>query len=294
MHAPSRRMVLAGMAGMAGMGVHASVRASVALGAAPDAAFAAIERRTGGRLGVALLDAYGALLAGHRADERFAMCSTFKAPLAAAVLEAARAGRFSLSDRIAFGKGDLVPYAPVVEAALGAGSLGVEALAAAAVELSDNAAANLLLRRIGGPGALTAFCRRHGDHVTRLDRIEPALNENRPGDPRDSSSPRAMAGLLCRLLIRGGLAPMDRDRLNGWMVACRTGLNRIRAGLPEGWIAGDKTGTGKTAFNDVAIIRPPAGNPVVLAVFTDHPAADMKAVDTAIAEAARIAVRRLS
>lgn len=249
----------------------------------------AIEEETGGRLGVALVDAGGRMLLGFNRDERFAMCSVFKAPLAAAILTGADSGKFGLDGQVSFTKDDILDYAPAVRKNLKRGRMSMAELAQAAVEVSDNSAANLLLPMIGGPPGLTAFFRAHGDTVSRLDRTEPALNENRQGDEQDTSSPAAMAGLMGRLL----LSHMEKDsaqKLRGWMEASRTGDARIRAGLPKGWTSGGKTGSCGTAFNDVAIVKSPAGDEYVLAIFLDRPTVDTKQAEAAIAEAARSAL----
>lgn len=261
---------------------------------ANDAAITAIERRIGGRIGVALIGADGRLEFAHRADERFAMCSTFKLALAAAILDMADRSQLSLDESIAYTRADLVSYAPVVEANLAKGSLTVGELAEAIVTVSDNAAANLLLNRIGGPPVLTAFVRRHGDPVTRLDRMETALNENAPGDPRDTTAPAAMARLARTLLLGDALAPASRQRLAGWAEASTTGLQRIRAGLPKGWRAGDKTGNCGTAYNDLAIVWPDGAEPFVLAVYVDRPTAPQAAINPAIAEIGSLAAARAS
>jgi beta-lactamase class A len=158
-------------------------------------------------------------------------------------------------------------------------------LAAAAIEVSDNSAANLLLPMIGGPRGLTAFFRAHGDTVSRLDRNEPDLNENAPGDPRDTTSPAAMAGVMATLLFRD-LQPQSAEMLRGWLNASTTGDKRIKAGLPDGWTAGSKTGTCKTAYNDVALVKSPRGEEFLLAIYLDRPTVDAKAAEAAIAETA--------
>ena len=223
----------------------------------------------GGRLGVAALDVASGRRLGHDEDGRYAMCSSFKLPLAAAILAEVEAGRMTLDERVAFSRADLLGNSPVVGAHLAEGSLPIERLCAAAIEVSDNAAANLLLPRVGGPAGLTRFCRAAGDRVTRMDRTEPTLNTNLPGDPRDTSSPAAMLGLLRALLLGDRLSQASRTRLIGWMEGATTGLGRLRAGLPPGWRAGDKTGTGNGANVDLAIAWPPGRGPILIASFTD-------------------------
>ncbi|HVQ07823.1 MAG TPA: class A beta-lactamase [Allosphingosinicella sp.] len=257
----------------------------------PEPRFAAIERRTGGRLGVALVDADGRLLISHRADERFAMCSTFKLPLAAMLLSS----RVPLRTPLPLSRADLLSNSPHSEQALAAGvPLRAGLAAQAIIERSDNSAANLLLRRLGGPEALTAWLRRAGDPTTRLDRYELALNENRPGDPRDTTSPAAIARTTADIIYGDLLARSLRARLRGWTTASGTGLRRIRAGLPSGWRAGDKTGSCGTAFNDVAWFEVPGGASFVLAVYLDRPTVSAAQAEAAIAEVARHVAARAS
>ena len=248
-----------------------------------------IEKETGGRLGVALVDSKGALLLGFNRDERFAMCSTFKAPLAAAVLMGADAGRFGLEGQVAFTDADILDHAPVVKANLKRGRLTMAELAEAAVEVSDNSAANLLLPMIGGPEGLTAFMRAHGDTITRLDRTEPSLNENLEGDVRDTTSPSAMVTLMARLIFRD-MKPESAERLRTWLNGSSTGDKRIKAGLPKGWTSGSKTGSCGTAYNDVALVKAPSGEEYLLAIYLDRPTVDSKGADAAIAETARAAL----
>jgi len=231
-------------------------------------AFAALRARLGpgGRLGVAAMDSAGRTL--FDADSRFAMCSTFKLPLAAAMLGGVERGRWTLAEELPFGEADLLDYAPVVRASLAAGRLSIEALCAAIIEVSDNSAANILLRKLGGPAALTEYIRSHGDRETRLDRTEPELNANLPGDPRDTTTPAAMLRLTRSILFGERLSQPSRVRLAGWMARCATGRDRLRAGLPAGWRLGDKTGTGANgAHNDVLFALPPGQPPLVIASF---------------------------
>ena len=251
---------------------------------------AAIEARSGGRLGVALLDAGGKVLAGHRATERFAMCSTFKLPLAAMVLDKARTGQWALGDELPVTDADIVAYAPYVEAQRAKSPpapVTVEGAAAAAVSLSDNTAANLLLDRLGGPQGFTAWLRSKGDTVTRLDRREPELNENAAGDPRDTTTPSAIADTT-RRLVTGDAMPVGQQRLlYRWMENTSTGLKRIRGGLPQGWSAGDKTGSCGNAYNDVAVFTTDTGARFTLAIYLDRPAVKGDDASAIIADATR-------
>jgi beta-lactamase class A len=238
----------------------------------PSSQIAIVETSLGGRIGVSALDAGSGRRIDHRGDERFAMCSTFKWLLAAAVLSRSDQGALALAERIAYTARDLPPHSPVTSGHLGEGAMDVEALCAAVVEESDNGAANLLLREIGGPASVTAYARSIGDSLTRLDRTELALNENLPGDPRDTTTPNAMVTDLRRILSGDTLRPRSRERLLDWMKNCRTGLDRLRAGLPPNWTVADKTGTGTgtgptSAANDVAIAWPPNRPPILIASY---------------------------
>lgn len=242
----------------------------------------------GGRLGVAALDTGSDRWLLHDENSRYAMASTFKLPLAAAILAEVEAGRLALGQDIPFARADLVPYAPVVEANLERGRLPVEQLCAAIVEVSDNAAANLLLARIGGPAGLTRFIRRSGDAVTRLDRTEPELNANLPDDPRDTTSPTAMTGLMQALLLGNMLGPASRGRLIRWMEGATTGLQRLRAGLPSAWRVGDKTGNGANgAANDLAIAFPPGRAPILIASYQSGGTVERPTRDAVHASVAR-------
>jgi beta-lactamase class A len=262
--------------------------------------FLAQERRGGGRLGVVAIDLRDMRRIVQRPRERFPLASTFKLPLVMAVLKRVDENAERLDRRIRFTASDILNYSPVVAQQPHGGTLTVAQLCAAAIERSDNAAANLLLAAIGGPPGVTAFMRRLGDPVTRLDRNEPALNEAAPGDVRDTTTPEAMANLLARLVRSRVLTDASKTRLYGWLRGATTGFTRIRAGVPTGWTVGDKTGTTNAIGNDVAILWPPSGAaitardraPVVLAVyFADVHSADADR-DGAIADVARRVVKQ--
>ncbi len=268
--------------------------------------FAAIEAQTGGRIGVAASNLATDVTVSHRPDERFAMCSTFKWLLAAQILERVDRGEETLSRRITFARKDLVSYSPVTENFVGGEGMTVDALCAAAVITSDNTAANLLIDALDGPAGFTAGLRAAGDVVTRLDRMEPALNHGSPDDPRDTSSPLAMMGLMRRYLFKDRLSEPSRTQLRLWMIEARTGLKRLRAGLPEGWTVGDKTGTWpggannpNGANNDVAFAIPPGSRttkqgPLIIVSFTNAPNSMSASADAVHAAVAREVVRVLT
>jgi beta-lactamase class A len=229
--------------------------------------FSRMEKESSGRLGVAVLDTASGDSVGYRKDERFAMCSTFKMLLAAAVLKRVDAGKEKLDRTIAIEATGFLPNSPVSQEHAGR-TMTIRELSAAIVTRSDNTAANLLLASIGGPSEITRFARSLGDTVTRLDRVETSLNEALPGDPRDTTSPAAMVGNMRMLLVGDRLSPPSREQLLEWLRENKTGDERIRAGLRSGWRAGDKTGSnGDNTSNDIAIIWPGQRAPVLVAAY---------------------------
>ena len=230
---------------------------------------AAIEKTLGGRLGVAALDKGSGCRLEHRANERFPMCSTFKFLAVAAVLHRVDEKQDQLTRFIPYTRADLLEYAPVTTQHVNEGGMTLSGLCAAALELSDNTAANLLLKTIGGPEGLTRYVRALGDQKTRLDRIEPDLNSAIPGDERDTTTPTAMLANLQTLLLGDALSPASRTQLESWLGANRTGAEMLRAGVPRDWRVGDKTGRGgHGATNDIAILRPPGKGPILVAVYS--------------------------
>ena len=267
---------------------------TVGLAAAPAAfaetdPFAELEKQHGGRLGVAVIDIATGQRMAYRADERFPMCSTFKLLAAAAILKNVDAGSERLDRHVAYSQSDLLEYAPVTRANLSKGGMTVSELCAAAVELSDNTAGNLLLAAIGGPAGLTTFTRSLGDDVTRLDRTEPTLNTAIPGDPRDTTSPAAMLADLNALLVGNTLTKNSRATLLGWLNNCKTASKRIPAGLPSDWTSGNKTGSGDNGTaNDVAVIQRPGKAPILVAAYFTGSSAPPAARDGVLAGVGRI------
>jgi beta-lactamase class A len=250
----------------------------------------------GGRLGVAAIDTGSGREMRFDADSRYAMASTFKLPLAAAVLARADSGGLSLAEELAFGADDPLGHSPTVAANLALGRLPVIQLCAAIVERSDNSAANLLLRRIGGPHALTRFVRAHGDAVTRLDRYEMELNSNLSGDPRDSTSPSAMASLVRTLVLGSALTEQSRRHLLTWLTKAVPGPDRLKAGFASPpWLVGHKTGTGSNgAFNDVAVAWRSGRAPVVIACYQDGGDAEAAVRAAACAAVGRLVAARFA
>ncbi|MDR3495775.1 MAG: class A beta-lactamase [Ancalomicrobiaceae bacterium] len=254
-----------------------------------EAALIALEKTFGGHIGIAAIDTASGRELRYRADERFPFCSTFKVMAASALLARLPREPDLLAKHIAYAAVDLVTYSPITETHVGDG-LRLGELTAAAIQMSDNTAANLLLREVGGPGAVTTFARSIGDDSFHLDRWETELNTAIPGDPRDTTTPAAMAKSLQKLLLGDVLSSPGRDQLKTWMLGTKTGDARIRAGVPKGWQVADKTGTGYYGTaNDIGVVWPNGNRaPVVLAIYTTQTAKDAKASNEVIASAARI------
>ncbi|PBB42146.1 class A beta-lactamase [Mesorhizobium sp. WSM3866] len=265
----TRRSALAGaFASLPIVRIQAATRPGKADVVAATKAVEALEARNGGRLGVMILDIGTNAAIEYRADELFPMTSTFKFLAAAGVLKAVDDGKAKLDDRIVYAASDVEQgYSPITKDHVGDG-MKLEDVCAAAVVWSDNTAGNLLLRVLGGPQGLTRFARSLGDDVTRLDRTEPTLNTAIPGDKRDTTSPRAALGDARRILLGDALSPASRKRLEAWLIEDKVGAARIRAGLPATWGIGDKTGSGDNGTtNIVAILWPPEGAPILVAVY---------------------------
>ncbi len=289
----SRRQAIAGallaipaVSAMAGM-------AGAASGGTPQEQLAELEARHEGRIGVAIHNLATNARLGHSADERFLMCSTFKALLAGHILARVDRKEEALDRRIVVKKSDLVDWAPVVETRVGGKGITIAELCEATITLSDNAAANLLLGASGGPKALTAFLRGLGDETTRLDRTEPTLNYHEaPDDERDTTTPVAMTETLRKLVFTDVLSPRSKAQLAAWLVMNKTGDTRLRAGFPADWMTGDKTGTnGDKAgnANDVAVAWSPNRGAIVVSAFVEMPGISGDERNALIAEIGRIA-----
>lgn len=249
---------------------------------------AEIETRLGARLGAAIIDTETGKRWTHRPDERFPITSTFKAFACAGVLARVDAGKEDLNRSITFQKSDLVTYSPVTEKHVGGKGMKLSEICEATMSMSDNSAGNLALDSLGGPEGFTKFMRSIGDDVTRLDRRETNLNEATPGDPRDTTTPNAIAKSLQKLVLGDALSPNSRQQLEDWLVGNKVGGPLLRAGLPENWRIGDRTGAGGHGSRSiVAVIWPPQRKPIVAAIYITATKASMDDRNAAIAEIGR-------
>jgi len=256
---------------------------------------AQIEERLDARIGVAGYDDNSGRAWQYREDERFPMCSTFKALAVAALLARVDAGDEQLERVVTFEEGDLVSYSPVTKKHVGEGGMTLAELCEATLATSDNTAANLILKSVGGPASLTAFVRATGDTVTRLDRWETELNESLPGDVRDTTTPAAMAKTLKKLLLGDVLSEPSRRQLTDWLKGNLVADALLRASLPEGWVIADRSGAGGHGTRGiVAMIWPPASNPVAVAIYITETEASFNERNKAIAEIGTAIVKAIN
>lgn len=253
---------------------------------------AALEEQVNGRIGLALIDNASGHAWSYRGDERFPLCSTFKLLLAAAVLKHSESQPELMQQTLHWTAADHLVWMPVTEQH--PQGMTISDLCAAAIQYSDNLAANVLLKKLGGPAVITDLARKMGDSVTRLDRNEPTLNTAIPGDPRDTTTSLHMAHTVQRLALGDGLKPVQQQQLIAWLKGNTTGKKAIAAALPAGWEIGDKTGSGGYGTtNDVALIWPPGKAPLIMAVYFTQPEPKAKSRQDVLAQVATIALQQL-
>jgi beta-lactamase class A len=290
----TRRTILTAAALLPFVGVPCAGATPPRFTALPNDRLAELESRQGGRLGVAALDTASGRRLDYRADERFALCSTFKFLAAAAVLHRVDRHQEHLDRRIPYTRADLLDYAPVTKAHVDEGGMDLSDLCAAAIEWSDNTAGNLLLRELGGPPAVTRYARSLDDRVTRLDRNEPAVNVVEPGDVLDTTTPAAMLGSMAVLLCGHALSDDARHHLIGWMLNAKVGQKRLPAGLPPDWRIAHKTGSGAhDEANDIAILWPPGRAPILAAAYYAPAPLRTEAREATLGEVGRIIAETL-
>ncbi len=294
---PRRRsLILASLAiPFAGVSMPASAGNRKNVDAALRDKLAKLEASANGRIGLSAINTANDLCVRYRADERFPMCSTFKAMATAAILKKSMADERLLQQRVTFGRQDIEKsgYAPITQKHL-ANGMTIAELCAAAMQYSDNAAVNLLMQELGGPAAVTAYARSIGDETFRLDRWEPELNSAIPGDVRDTSTPVAMEKSLQRLALGDALALPQRAQFVTWLKGNTTGGKRMGTGVPAGWIVGDKTGTGSYGTtNDIGLLWPATGAPIVAAIYFTQNEKDALPRDDVVASVTRMLVDAL-
>ncbi len=288
----NRRDYCAGMAALALSTMSSTV--STVAGDRLAGKLAATEAKLGGRLGAIIIDTHSGRHWLHRADERFPMNSTFKAFAAAAVLARVDRGEEDLQRLIPIRREDIARYAPVTQKRIG-GYMSVFELCEAATTMSDNTAANLITDSLGGPQVWTQFMRSIGDDVSRLDRKEPDMTEGRPGDPRDTTTPKAITASLRTITFGNVLQPASREQFRKWLLDNKVAQPLFRSVLPAGWVIGDRTGAGGHGTRGiVSVIWPPERKPVLASVYVTDTRGGMNERNAAIADIGRVMVETLT
>ena len=248
-----------------------------------------VEQRLGGaRIGMATYDLGSGKRIQYNSDNLFPLSSTFKVFLCGAVLRKVDMGKENLLRRIEYSKKQIVPYSPITEKNI-PGGMTVGELCHSTITMSDNTAANLILRTIGGPAGFTAFMRDIGDKVTRIDRRETKLNEGKPGDIRDTTTPDAALASLHKLLFGKVLSARSQQQLAAWMIQDQVASALFRKHLPKDWKIGDKTGAGGYGSRSIiAVIWPPKRKPILTALYITENKASFKERNKAIADIGRV------
>lgn len=249
-----------------------------------------LEVSSGGRIGISAINMANNSRIQYRAEERFPFCSTSKVMSVAAILKQSMTDSHLLQQKITYSKKDVdsAGYSPITKNHIADG-MTIGELCAAAISYTDNTAINLLLKKLGGLEVVNSFARSIGDNTFRLDHWEPELNSAIPGDLHDTTTPAAMEKSLQELVLGHALALLQREQLQTWLKDSITGNARIRAGVPKGWIVGDKTGTGDFGTtNDIGVIWPPNGSPIVVAIYFTQNKKDAVPRNDVIASATRI------
>ncbi|WDH96631.1 class A beta-lactamase [Paenibacillus urinalis] len=266
--------------------------ANTSISVSADESYADLEEEYDTRVGVFAWDTGSGKMVSYRADERFAYASTFKALAAGAIL--LKESEEELDKIITYSKEDVEEYSPITEKHVTTG-MKLSEIMDAAIRFSDNTAGNLMLKELGGPKGFETVLREIGDTVTMADRYETELNEAVPGDDRDTSTPRALANSLHHFILTDTLSEQERTLLTHWLRSNTTGDELIRAGVPEGWNVGDKTGAGSYGTrNDIGIIWPPNRDPIVLAIMTSRDEKDAEYDNSLIARTTELAVQALN
>ncbi len=264
------------------------------ISAQTSSSLAELEASSGGHLGVSAINTANNKVVQYNAEKRFPFQSTFKVMVAAAILKQSMTNPQLLQQKVTYKKEDLVFWSPITEKYLADG-MTISELCAAAIMFSDNMATNLLVKKLGGPEAMMLFARSLDDNTFHLENWEPQLNSN-PGDLRDTSTPVAMTKSLQKLSLGNILGASQQKKLVAWMTECTTGYNRIRAGVPIGWIVADKTG-GASDYgitNDIGILWPLNGAPIVITIFFIQDKKDAPHRDDVIASATKIILSELA
>lgn len=117
-----------------------------------------------------------------------------------------------------------------------------------------------------------------------MDRRETELNEGALGDQRDTTTPAAMAVTLQKLVLGSALSAGSRAQLTQWLIDNEVGGPLLRAGIPNDWRVGDRTGAGGNGTRGVvAVLWPPHRSPLIAVIYITQTKASISERNTAIA-----------
>ncbi|MGI9280766.1 MAG: class A beta-lactamase [Endozoicomonas sp.] len=244
----------------------------------------ALEKRLDARIGVSIYEVSTKKGWSYKGNQRFPLMSTFKTLACAKLMNDADNNKLSLNSATTVTKEMLVTYSPVTAKQVGK-NISLEKACEATMLTSDNTAANIVLEHIGGPSELTNFLRSTGDSVSRLDRIETKLNEGKPGDLRDTTTPEAIVQTLNQLVFGNVLSEPSKNQLKQWMIENQVADGLLRSVLPDGWSIADRTGAGGYGSRGIAaIVWPEYKPPFIVSIYITETDSSFDARNSAIAE----------
>ncbi|MFV0575049.1 MAG: class A beta-lactamase [Vibrio sp.] len=243
-----------------------------------------VEQELSARVGVTILDVDSGKLWDHNGDQRFPLTSTFKTIACGKLLNDSEDGQLQLTDTVKVRTVDLVTYSPVVEKYVGK-QIELQNACQAAMYMSDNTAANIIIKAVGGTEAVTQFARTLGDKVTRLDRFEPELNQGKPNDERDTTTPNMISQDINALLFGSVLSEQSKQQLKEWMVNNQVTGNLLRSVLPDYWHIADRSGAGGYGSRSItAVVWTDNQSPVIISIYLTQTEASMDELNQAIVE----------
>jgi beta-lactamase class A len=224
------------------------------------------------------------------------MQSVFKLPLALTVLHLVEQRELSLDQAVRFLPQDrILPhvYSPLQDEYPDAAvTVPLHELLRLAVSLSDNVAADILLRLVGGPKAVNTYIAALGIKGFNLQDNEAVLHHEVSAQYRNWLEPAGAVQLLRRISDDSPLSRAHTDLLLAWMTpAVRT--NRLEGALPSGVRVAHKSGTSGVdngvahATNDIGLILLPDGRRIAIAVFVTDSTADQDTREKVIARIGR-------
>lgn len=229
----------------------------------------------------------------HNADERFTFASTYKAIASGILLN--KVAPSELNKKVEINESEIVANSPVTEQYIGK-IMSLKALIKASMLQSDNTANNKIMQELGGVNGLKHELVQLGDDVSEPQRLEPELNYFDPNSKADTTTPRAAAQTLNSILTSNEMNESNLSLLKQTMIENKTGDTLIKAGMPNSYTVGDKSGQALTyaTRNDLAFIYPKGQDkPIILAIYSKQDQKDAKPNDKVISDSAREVIKYL-